>query len=287
MAAAAISLFPSASVKDGPSGQRYVSRSIKEPDFEMVKMSDGAHGIVIAVQETSVSSVSASKPIDYETSNTRSKPSTAPSITLSSPPPARTTDRSARANIRARTPSPIVVQERIHIERRSRSASPTNVPVPDSPPCERVPLPLHQDGSPKSHTTSPTLFRKGSNASMRTATYSPIMRSMFPRYDPSMSLAQQRYYPPTPDNGASSNAIRNAYSPSLCSQQERRNIRLALPVLDIPQSNSGPAPILQQASQAPSSFTPSTPEELLIAWNIANGQAVSEAADTCSLELSW
>ena len=287
MATTTLSLFPSASLKNGSAGQkgalRYVSRSVKEPDFEMVKMSGNAHGIVIAVEETPAQLSSTSTSNHHRMPDRICGQAAVPSATLSNPPQVRVADRSNRAP----TPAPIVTQVRTPVEQRLRSASSPAVRLAESPTRSRAPSPLQGDESPQSRASSPTLVRKGSGASTRTATHSPMMRSMFPRYDPNMTLAQQRYQPHAQAKRTPPVAPGVAHSPSLYSQQSRRARRLTLPVLDIPQTSSRSAPVLQQVSQAPSSSALSTPAQLPQLWSIANGQAVPDAAETYCLELSW
>jgi len=251
----------------------------------MVKMSGNARGIIIAVEEAPAPSFSKSMPVSNEALQPTNEQAAVPSITLSSPE-APLVNGSMSPRNRAETPSPVLTQVCAPVEQRSKSVSPTAVRLPDSPSRSRAPSPLQHEGSPKSHASSPTLVRKGSNASTRTATHSPVMRSMFPRYELSTSLAQQRYYPHAQERRVSPNP-RAASIRSICSQQGRQGGRLALPVLEIPSQPSGSAPILQQNVYVPSSSALSTPEELLQLWSIANGQAASEAKDTYSIELSW
>lgn len=289
MATAALSLFPSASLKgDRPSQKgalRYVNRSTKEPDFEMVKMLGNARGIIIAVEETPVLALSKSVPVDDEDPQSTKEQAAIPFISLSSSPQTRRADGSISPQSHAQLPSPVLTQVCVPIEKNSRPISPTAVRLPDSPTRCRAPSPLQHEGSPKSHTSSPTLVRKGSNASTRTATHSPIMRSMFPRYDLNASLAQQRYHPQ--GGRITQNQARNTSIPNVYSRQGRKGNRLTLPVLEIPSQSSGLVPILQQNASMPSSFALSTPEELLPLWSIANGQAASVTKDTYIIELSW
>ena len=145
-------------------------------------------------------------------------------------------------------------------------------PVPDSP--------------VRSHTSSPTLVRNGSIAS--TGTHSPVMRSMFPRFDPSVPVAQQNYYPtmdrvPPPPPVARQEAH---YSPSLYSQPgsppvlARENWGRSTPMLtSTPQS-----PLQHLSEEVPVNL--SGPEELLSLWDLANGQT-HNAADTYTLGLHW
>ena len=287
MATTTLSLFPSASFKNGSAGQkgalRYVSRSVKEPDFEMVKMSGNAHGIVIAVEETPAQLSSTSTSNHHRIPDRNGGQAAVPSATLTNPPQVRVADRPNRAP----TPAPIVTQVRTPVDQRLRSASPPAVRLVASPTRSRAPSPLQSDESPKSQASSPTLVRKGSGASTRTATHSPMMRSMFPRYDPDMTVASRRHQPHAQAKRTPPVAPGLAHSPSLYSQQSKGARRLTLPVLDIPQTSTGSAPVLQQVSQAPSSSAISTPAQLPQLWRIANGQAVVDAADIYCLELSW
>lgn len=253
----------------------------------MVKMSGNARGIIIAVEETPASSFSKSAPVSNGDLQSKKEQAVVPSIFLSSPSQARLADGSTGAHSDAQIPSPVLTQVCVRVEQELRSIPPTAVHLPDSPSRCRAPSPLQHEGSPKSHTSSTTLVRKGSNASTRTATHSPVMRSMFPRFDPGTSLAQQRYYPQAQGGGISPNHARGASIPSIYSRQGRQGARLALPVLEIPAQPSGSAPILQQNVGVPSSSALSTPEELLQLWSIANGQAMSGAKDSYSIELSW
>ena len=254
----------------------------------MVKMSDSAHGIVIAIEETPAPSLSIAAPEDHGVPDATNGKSFVPTITLSSPPQADVVDGLTSPGTRARTPSPVVLtQVCVPVEQSSSPVLTTAGGLPKSPSCSQSPSPPQPEGSSKSRASSPTLVRKGSNASTRTATYSPVMRSIFPRYDPNMSLARQQYYPQAQNGGASPAPFGDVYSPSPCSQQGRQGSGLALPVLDIPPPPAGSAPVLQQVMHARRSSALSTPEELLQLWSIANGQAVRDVEDTYSVELSW
>lgn len=291
MATATLSLFPSAFLKDDRPGQkgalRYVGRSAKEPDFEMVKMSDNAQGIVIAIEETPAPSLSNSTPKVHEETQSTVEQAVVPSIHLSDPPQARLKNGPASPRNLARIPSPVPTQVRVPIEHRPRSVSPTAVRLPDSPTRNRAPSPLQYESSPKSHATSPTLIRKGSNASTRTATHSPVMRSMFPRYDPHTSLARQQYYPGALDDRVSPIRSEDVCIAPSSSQKGRQGSRFALPVLEIPSQPSRSTPVLLQTSASLNTVMLSTPQELLDLWTIANGQAAPDAKNTYSVELSW
>jgi hypothetical protein len=121
----------------------------------------------------------------------------------------------------------------------------------------------------------------------------PVMRSLFPRYDPHVSLAKQHYYPRRennapmksmqPDLGRSSSRTR-----SLSSMEENRSPNFSRPGVGAPGRQ------LAQESDSRQSFgnadgppALSSPEELLDLWSVANGQGSQEAATTYTLRLSW
>lgn len=271
MAAAALSLFPSPSLKNNSnqkSNLRYGQRSAREPDFEMIKMSDTAHGIVIAIQETPDP-----RPTIARHGEDKPEQHNLPSIVLSGPSTRQGKPSPGTTN-RPRTPSPPATQ--VHSNARSSS------PVYRSP-RSQPPSPLRLEGSPRSRASSPTLIRKGSNASTRTATHSPIMRSMFPRYDPSIPLNRQRYYA---NSQMGTDATGQTYSPSVYSEQKRQTSRPSAPALVIPTS-SGAVPILQQSSNGPAVSIFSTSEQLLHLWDIANGQSQDGVEENFTVELAW
>ncbi|CAF9909696.1 MAG: hypothetical protein HETSPECPRED_009498 [Heterodermia speciosa] len=272
MATATLSLFPSPSLKHKTSQKgnlRYGQRSAKEPDFEMIKMSDSTQAIVVAVQERPAPK----EPEERKIARLTPEQHDLPSIVLSSPPKLRDASRqSPSASIRPRTPSPPALS----VQSTPAPATPIKSPLRSQPPS-----PLRPEGSPRSRASSPTLVRKGSNASTRTATHSPIMRSMFPRYDPSIPLNRQHYYPST-ESG--SNIPAQLYNSSITSQQNRQSSRPSAPTLVIPTS-SGAVPILQRTSSERTPPTFSKPDELLQLWDVANGQSQDGAEEVFRLEL--
>ena len=282
MASATLSLFPSPSLKNKSNlkgGLRPGQRSAKEPDFEMVKMSDSTQGIIIAIQETPTSNHEETTSEEPRFASPSPEQHNLPSIVLSAPSKAQVPNKqSPSSTTRPRTPSPSQKQ----MQTTSRSSS----PVHSSPSRTRAPSPLQLEGSPRSQASSPTLVRKGSNASTRTATHSPVMRSMFPRYDPSVSLGRQQYYPSAQSGRVSSEVPEHMSSSSLCSQQNRQNGRPLAPTLVIPAS-SGTAPILQEVINGPATVTFSAPDELTQLWDIANGQGRDGANDAFKVELGW
>ncbi len=181
------------------------------------------------------------------------------------------------------TRSPISTPEKAHVAERSRSNTPT------SQLCERrgtaAPAPLRA-ASPEetlyqsTHSTSPTLVRSNSVAST-TDTRSPLMQSIFPRYNPNLPLSQQRYYP-DPARGASPTNLprevisKGDYSPSLYS----------------PGSAGG---FTRKGYMEVSSMTPtteigtvqhSTTEDLGLLWEAANGQGSQKTPDLIRMQIS-
>lgn len=274
MAAAALSLFPTPSLKinsNQKSNLRYGQRSAREPDFEMMKMSDTAQGIVIAIHETTPAPGRTTKA--HGEDQLPPEQLNLPSIVLSAPSKGPDKQSSVATN-RPRTPSPPATQ----VQSNARSSSP-GYRSPRSQP----PSPLRLEGSPRSRASSPTLIRKGSNASTRTATHSPVMRSMFPRYDPSIPLNRQRYYP---NSQIGTDVTGQMYSPSVYSEQKRQSSRPSAPALVIPTS-SGAVPILQQSSNGSALSMFSTSEQLLHLWDIANGQSQDGVEENFTVELAW
>lgn len=282
MATAALSLFPSPSLRNKSSlkgGLHHGQRSAKEPDFEMVKMSDSTQGIVIAIQETPTPNHEEKTSVEPRSSSPSPEHYNLPSVVLSaSPKPQVSSEQSPSST----TPQRAISQSQPRMQTTSKSSS----PIYGSPSRTRAPSPLQLEGSPRSRASSPTLVRKGSNASTRTATHSPVMRSMFPRYDPSVPLNRQQYQPSAQSGRVSSDIPEHIYSPSLHPQQNTRSTRPSAPTLVIPTS-SGTAPILQNVISEPTTATFSAPDELLPLWDIANGQGRDGANDVFKIELGW
>ncbi|KAL8972957.1 MAG: hypothetical protein Q9183_000258 [Haloplaca sp. 2 TL-2023] len=115
---------------------------------------------------------------------------------------------------------------------------------------------------------------------------------MFPRYDPSVALTQQSYYPRVEVNAGVLAVTRrldseSPYSPSLQLQHEPPSQWSALA-----SSNSGVGSGLglqhiQEPTERPVVYTSiSTPVELVDLWALANGQKSSESVNDFTLELS-
>ncbi|KAL8799111.1 MAG: hypothetical protein Q9182_006145 [Xanthomendoza sp. 2 TL-2023] len=242
---------------------RYTTRPpIREPSFEMMKPAGEVHEVVIAIEEDNTVTHYPIPPPPKAYISPAQDLAT-PSFRLQAPTPPLAERPATPVSLVVSCPSPTISSQ-------SRAASPTSI-----------------ESSPHSHTTSPTLVRNGSTAS--TGTYSPVMRSMFPHFDPTVPLAQQQYYPSMDINpamvaGSTRTDDIGSYSPSLYSQQEHssrtldagfaRTDGLGLKNMMKPSESSNDA----------SSF--STPNELVALWALANGQEAPEALQKYRLELS-
>jgi len=185
----------------------------------------------------------------------------------------------------SRTTSPIPSPPEAHVAERSRSNTPT------SQLCERrgaaSPAPLRAASPADSfnrstHSTSPTLVRSDSVAST-TDTRSPLMRSIFPRYNPNLPLSQQRYHP-NPANASPNNLPREViskaeYSPSLYSPGSAgamgREGRAEMPKT----TRSGDASRTTMVNY-------STIGELGSLWEAANGHSSDKAPECIKMQIS-
>ncbi|MCJ1228062.1 hypothetical protein MMC12_004722 [Toensbergia leucococca] len=254
--------------KDRPARKgslRYSSKPPpRDPEIEMFKMSEDGQDIVIAIAETSPSNYTPPKAPPKAVIAKGLNPLTPPHMTpLSTPPEARA------------------------VEGQSSISQPNR--LPPSPPRSRAATPDRQGpspGLPRSGASSPTLVRNSSTAS--TGVHSPVMRSMFPRYDPTIRLSQQLYHPNigrTPLSAYMQRGILNKaeYSPSVYSQTSvmMNKGSQGTPGTARYSTIGSPVHILEEPSP-----TLSTPEELLDLWSIANGQGSQEAADVYILKLT-
>lgn len=184
-----------------------------------------------------------------------------------------------------RTASPISSPPKVHVAERSRSNTPT------SQLCERrgaaLPAPLRAASPADSlnrsiHSTSPTLVRSDSVAST-TETRSPLMRSIFPRYNPNLPLSQQRYHPDpasvSPTNLPREVISKAEYSPSLYSPGSAGGV-----------GREGKAEMLRTTRFGNASETTmvkySSMEELGSLWEAANGQSNYEAPECIKMQMS-
>ena len=238
------------------------------PEFEMLHPSGKNNGFVIAITEAT------------------------PTATEPAPAPQEAQVATAQAQRPRPQPPPLTIPQKAHITDDQR---PTTPPTHQSPPPPPPPPPTNCAPSaadaalPRSSTSSPTLVRSGS-----TATATPVMHSMFPKYNPSVPLGHQHYYPNVERVPGLASAMAVAGSSSNGTSGYSQHIRGATK-LDRTGGDDG-KPGVAELKESPFNnsndskhvATLSTPEELLELWAIGNGQAASEeAAETYTLELSW
>ncbi|KAL8885061.1 MAG: hypothetical protein Q9215_007028 [Flavoplaca cf. flavocitrina] len=249
---------------------RYTTRTpLRKPDFDMMKPTGEVLELVIAINEDDFNTSQMVPPPPAAHISTSQDPE-APSFRLQAPMFPLAQRPATPVSLVTTCPSPT-------------SASPTKAASPTS-----------VKPSPPSHTSSPILVRKGSIAS--TGTYSPVMRSMFPRFDPTVPLARQHYYPSvniSPETAAAVGRVDDlgSYSHSLYSQQEPSLRRLEADSNEIGSANGlGLKSLMKNMMESPESQKDvaciSTPTELLDVWALANGQEISGAIQEYKLQLS-
>ena len=263
------SLRAKTSVRKG--GTKYTTKPPSGfPEFEMLAPTGKSNGFVVQITEgrPSISEPDHSdeKQQHDGRQRARSKPQPPP---LTIPPKARI----AQEQKPQRSPSP-----------------PAPSPVQDrAPSAAGVPL-------PRSNAPTPTPADGGIISSPNAKT--PVMRSMFPEYDPSRPLARQSYYPDLDAVPGLASAMAVAGSSSINrtsnnpyrQQMARRSLEISRSI----QENQRPAVAevkespLHAAESTEQQATYSNPEQLEAIWGISNGQAASDGlAETYSLELSW
>lgn len=305
--------------------------------LNLPKTSTSGHGIVIAVEETGPSKYVLSAPPKAYISKSKaleSIPKPVASTPVESPPnrsPPLVPSQShavSPAEERSMMPTPVTHRPVSLVEgslttpprpslhtalspNEERTATPTSL----SPSCAVSPLerraimflpslklvvpPIEEKSILSIRTSSPTLVRSNSAPSSDLhSPISPVMRSMFPRYNPTLPLSKQHYYPRNPNPRGSANeaarseALRSPpYTRSVDSRAETLGEKIlgTIPRSPITASPSGsgiPSRIPGHTHILPSSPI-STPEELLDLWSVANGQGSQEAAATYTLGLSW
>lgn len=232
--------------------------------FKIPKTSNEACAVVIAIKETS--------------------PST---VTVTAPPKAHI----PRLQTTGLRPDQRAVEQPHAVERANdrRSVTPPD-PLPPPPPRSRAATPA-KTPSLHSHTSSTTLIRGDSHTS--TSSQSPVMRSMFPRYDHTVPLAKQHYYPDVERNPRLASAqveVPRSLSLSMgvTARQGNDSPNFSRP-MSAPDTvrDSGNRSSLRGSEEPRAPPTLSTPEELLDLWSVANGQASHEAADKYVLGLNW
>lgn len=242
--------------------RRYTTRPpLQETPLKLIKPIGDVHEVVIAIDEDATISLDAIPP-PPRAHCSPSQDAAAPSFRLQAPTPPLGDRPTTPISFTISCPSPTSSSQ-------GPSESPTSI-----------------GSSPRSYTSSPTLVRKGSPAS--TGTYSPVMRSMFPRYDPTTSLTKQRYYPQVDiDPVVAASAIRahapDSHSRSLCAQRESpaHGGGVYMP------KGLGLHTATKISESSDNLQDSSSPNELVDLWALANGQTGFEAAEGYKLELSW
>lgn len=248
---------------------RYSARPLKGTEFEMFKMpksSSKSRGVVIAIEETG--------PADF----VRSTPSKAymPKVQASESTPGPVSSMLSKVPHEDTHHKPLTAPNRL---------SPALLCLLVSPAGKKV--------APRAPASSPTPVRSNSIGSASAT--SPVMRSMFPRYDPKIPLAKQYYYPDhdihrglaatnlqIPRPSSSSAARFPSQVETLSSNPTQVDTRSPEAIPN--GQNDVPVHLSERTELAPAT---STPEELLDLWSVANGQGSQEAAETYTLKLSW
>lgn len=248
---------------------RYSTRPPKDPEFEMFRMPKTAgesRGVVIAVQETS--------------------PST---YIISSPPKAYLSKIQTSGPTPDQQPMEIFAVTEASNDQRPIISS-NRIPFPPSLSCSISPP--EKQPSLRSQSSSSTLIRSSSVTSAELNT--PVMRSMFPRYDPKVPLGKQHYYPDVDNNPQLANIQLDAPHPSsnrmsVCSHQRNASLNFSRPTIGSQRTARDRSRSIEVQGLEESKPVPalSTPEELLDLWSVANGQGSHEAADTYVLGLKW
>lgn len=203
-------------------------------------------------------------------------------ITEAPPPPngystviPETQDTAEHVQRQKPQPPPLAIPPKAYISRPS--SPPTSAPTRN-----RVPSP-----------TKVPLARSSANSPSNSGA-TPVMRSMFPRYDPNVPFTQQRYRPDLDrvPGLASAMAVAGTSSYRLPSYQQQANNRPSSAYLQLEAERLKAAGIkespLRSADNAEQNIKLSNPEQLLGLWDIANGQTSSEEiVDAYNLELSW
>ena len=250
MAEQVLSLFPSASLwREGPGRLRHAGKPPSEPEFEMIKpLSDGKGMATAAVV-----------------------------ITITEASPTRSTHDILQESPRAHLSDEIS---------RAVSLSPSNIELLPSPSDNRADTPAPAESLPILQTSSPVLDCNENTSP--TSVHSPVMRSMFPRFDPTIPLQQQRYYPTIesrPSCIPNAAMTRVEYSPSCYSESENIPISKA----GYLQSKTPNMPTTISPIPPPPESQPefSSPGDLLDLWSLANGQGLDSSSSTYTLQLEW
>lgn len=240
---------------------RYSTRPPKDTEFEMFKMpktSGESRGVVIAIEEAI-------------------------------PTPSKPYVPKAQACESAPKPVSSMLSDVTHQGSHHEPSTALNrLPSPLS----LAILPAGERSPPRSHTSSPAHVRSDSIGSA--STRSPVMHSMFPRYNPKIPLAKQHYYPNDEihrglvDSKPKVNGL-SASSTSVFSHDETLSptpLKVNMRTPKMMDDGKSDVPVdASENSELPPAI--STPEELLDLWSVANGQRSQEAAEGYTLRLSW
>lgn len=259
--ASSFSLFPSVSVKKEFAKTKRSLPSLripnKQPEFEMVGVgSEDNLRPVSPENDAAEGAIATSKPV------LRVQVTKPPTLYI------------------PKHPSRLSTPPETNDDRQQFQASSPKPQLPPSPPQSRPVTPAA--GGDITNQVAPSFMRNGSIRSSMTATHSPVMRSIFPRYDPSVSLNQQQYFP-TITRSRSAEPLSGMNGASLYTPPRTSQSGLY---------QAAPAPILQasllktMANQTPSTSL-STPETLLDLWSISNGQGSQQADTVFLLDVDW
>ncbi|KAL9609869.1 MAG: hypothetical protein Q9167_005387 [Letrouitia subvulpina] len=242
-----------------------VKSSTREPEFEMVKATEDTRRVVIVTNEASSATLTRASTLSNTSFPMDQDGASSISELQASGQPQESHGRPSRPYISTKEES-----------------------VPTSRCCPA--LVAEQGESLPSSKSSLTLACESSDAA--SGTDSPVMRSIFPRYDFTIPLARQSYYseransqthPPLSRPRSSSSPFGRSVHP----QQEPLNQNsdsIESPTEVSQPTTSGTKRISSKASETSSSV--SSPEELLELWNMANGQKPREAAASYTMALN-
>ncbi|MCJ1476025.1 hypothetical protein MMC13_004689 [Lambiella insularis] len=290
---AAVFRFPPSSASSGdgspikPSAQQQTNTAM-DTAFEMMNVKGNNQGLVITVQEAPRAAATHVMPsVIIEPPSPLTGSVTPPAGT----PSARSTTE--RISPPPTVPAPPIIAQRIRPPKRAltivtgHSPSPLRMSTYPNPSTTRPTSPEQSSTIQHWNRSSPTLVRKSSLGS--TGTHSPVMRSMFPRYNPIVPLARQNYAPTTePAMGSAAwqagPSDQQAQSPTSYSSPESPLIPARSNWSNTRLGSGGMKRSPLRVSETPPPNL-STPEELLDMWSIANGQGSLEAAEIYTLGL--
>jgi hypothetical protein len=166
----------------------------------------------------------------------------------------------------------------------NRAASPAPKPTSTVRSEPRAATPSRDSPEAPSQNSSTTLVRENESSEQ-----SPVMRSMFPRFNPTVPLGQQQYFPTLERATPVIVPVESSqYSPSLYSHP--RSPPQTLLAADPWAASRIPSTIMHASPLRITEESPpdlSTPEQLLDFWSIANGQESAEAEESYTLGLNW